>query len=196
MKPLLKAQDVAKILGVDVSTVWRMTKDGRLKSIVLGPKIIRFTEEHIQEFISLVIHDVIESLFDIYAPKEKISREDIEKIYDTLEKLTQVTVAEWHDKNFSRSSASRLQSQLIDFLENKYKEFRAQIEEEIIKSAEKWILLELIDNHWKIHLSVIDTLKEGIGLRGYGQKNPLIEYKRESFEKFKDMMHEIGRAHV
>jgi len=50
MKPLLKAKDVAQILGVDVSTVWRMTKDGRLKSIVLGPKIIRFTEEHIQAF--------------------------------------------------------------------------------------------------------------------------------------------------
>lgn len=52
MKPLLKAKDVAHILGVDVKTVWRMTKDGRLKSIVLGPKTIRFDESMVKEMVS------------------------------------------------------------------------------------------------------------------------------------------------
>jgi excisionase family DNA binding protein len=52
MKPLLKAKDVAHILGVDVKTVWRMTKDGRLKSIVLGPKTIRFDEGMVKEMVS------------------------------------------------------------------------------------------------------------------------------------------------
>jgi preprotein translocase subunit SecA len=57
--------------------------------------------------------------------------------------------------------------------------------------AEKWILLETIDHAWRLHLQNIDHLREGIGLRGYGQKNPLIEYKKESFYEFEKMMEQI-----
>jgi preprotein translocase subunit SecA len=52
-------------------------------------------------------------------------------------------------------------------------------------------MLNVIDNQWKDHLLSMDHLKEGIGLRGYGQKDPLIEYKKESFELFQDMMDRI-----
>ena len=52
-------------------------------------------------------------------------------------------------------------------------------------------MLNVIDNQWKDHLLSMDHLKEGIGLRGYGQKDPLIEYKKESFEMFQDMMDRI-----
>jgi preprotein translocase subunit SecA len=53
------------------------------------------------------------------------------------------------------------------------------------------IMLNVIDNQWKDHLLSMDHLKEGIGLRGYGQKDPLIEYKKESFTMFQDMMDRI-----
>jgi preprotein translocase subunit SecA len=49
---------------------------------------------------------------------------------------------------------------------------------ELLAQAEKWVLLETIDHAWRLHLQNIDHLREGIGLRGYGQKNPLIEYKK------------------
>ena len=62
------------------------------------------------------------------------------------------------------------------------------IKPDFVDRAEKWILLETIDHAWKQHLLNIDHLKEGIGLRGYGQKNPLIEYKRESFIEFQRMI--------
>jgi preprotein translocase subunit SecA len=52
-------------------------------------------------------------------------------------------------------------------------------------------MLNVIDNQWKDHLLSMDHLKEGIGLRGYGQKDPLIEYKKEGFEMFQDMMERI-----
>jgi preprotein translocase subunit SecA len=52
-------------------------------------------------------------------------------------------------------------------------------------------MLNVIDNQWKDHLLSMDHLKEGIGLRGYGQKDPLIEYKKESFQMFQDMMDRI-----
>src|SRR5258706_9608770 len=60
-----------------------------------------------------------------------------------------------------------------------------------MRDAERMIMLNVIDNQWKDHLLSMDHLKEGIGLRGYAQKDPLIEYKKESFTMFQDMMDRI-----
>ena len=62
---------------------------------------------------------------------------------------------------------------------------------ELMRETERMIMLNVIDNQWKDHLLSMDHLKEGIGLRGYGQKDPLIEYKKESFVLFQDMMDRI-----
>ena len=56
---------------------------------------------------------------------------------------------------------------------------------------ERVIFLNVLDGHWKDHLLAMDQLKEGIGLRGYGQRDPLVEYKKESFTTFQDMMNTI-----
>ena len=78
----------------------------------------------------------------------------------------------------------------------KYDQCRNQVSSiDRIREAEKWLMLETIDQAWKQHMVNIDHLKEGIGLRGWGQKNPLIEYKREAFIMFEDMMKQI-RADV
>ena len=61
----------------------------------------------------------------------------------------------------------------------------------VIRNLEKDILLRVIDNKWIDHLHNIDMLREGIGLRAYGQKDPLIEYKREAYDLFNKMMFEI-----
>ena len=62
---------------------------------------------------------------------------------------------------------------------------------ELMRETERMIMLNVIDNQWKDHLLSMDHLKEGIGLRGYGQKDPLIEYKKESYVLFQDMMDRI-----
>jgi len=59
------------------------------------------------------------------------------------------------------------------------------------EQVQKMILLQSIDNHWKMHLAIIDKLKEGIGLRGYAQKDPLIEYKKEAFKQFETLNNTI-----
>ena len=61
----------------------------------------------------------------------------------------------------------------------------------LMRDAERNIMLHVIDDQWKDHLLSMDHLKEGIGLRGYGQKDPLVEYKKESFKLFQDMMDRI-----
>ena len=61
----------------------------------------------------------------------------------------------------------------------------------MLHQLEKMIMLQVVDNLWKDHLQGMDHLKDGIGLRGYAQKNPLTEYKKEGFEMFSEMMHRI-----
>jgi preprotein translocase subunit SecA len=65
-----------------------------------------------------------------------------------------------------------------------------------MRQVERFVMLEIVDRQWKDHLYSLDHLKEGIGLRGYGQKDPLVEYKRESFELFQDMKHRIDEDMV
>ena len=84
-----------------------------------------------------------------------------------------------------------IETHIYDLLVARYKEKEDLIGPENMRDAERIVMLNVIDNQWKDHLLSMDHLKEGIGLRGYGQKDPLIEYKKESFQMFQDMMDRI-----
>jgi len=86
-----------------------------------------------------------------------------------------------------RQAEAEIREQLV----KKYQEKEDMIGAELMRETERMIMLNVIDNQWKDHLLSMDHLKEGIGLRGYGQKDPLIEYKKESFVMFQDMMDRI-----
>src|SRR5437588_5012223 len=73
----------------------------------------------------------------------------------------------------------------------RYEEKEAAVGAEMMRLHERYLLLQVIDQQWKDHLLNVDHLKEGIGLRGYGQRDPLIEYKKESFDIFQEMMERI-----
>jgi len=77
---------------------------------------------------------------------------------------------------------------IFDKLKERYDAKEALIGAEAMRYHERMIMLSVIDGQWKDHLLSMDHLKEGIGLRGYGQHDPLVEYKRESFDMFEEMM--------
>jgi preprotein translocase SecA subunit len=83
--------------------------------------------------------------------------------------------------------ADLLAERAVQAYEDKEKRFGAPM----LRQLEKIIMLQTIDSLWKDHLLNMDHLKEGIGLRGYGQKNPLQEYQKEGFEMFEEMIHRI-----
>jgi preprotein translocase subunit SecA len=97
-----------------------------------------------------------------------------------------VNATEFVDEN-----RAGLEEKLNDFLRRRYDEKEQMVSPEAMREAERMILLTVIDNQWKDHLLSMDHLKEGIHLRGYGQKDPLVEYKKESFTLFQDMMDRI-----
>ncbi len=85
--------------------------------------------------------------------------------------------------------------ELLDLLSQKliqsYEEKEAQFDKENLRELERWTMLQTIDSLWKDHLLTIDHIKDGIGLRGYGQKDPLQEYKKEAFELFQRLIVDI-----
>jgi preprotein translocase subunit SecA len=91
-------------------------------------------------------------------------------------------------KNLDRRE---LEDTIFDQLLKKYAEKEGMIGAQLLRETERMIMLNVIDNQWKDHLLSMDHLKEGINLRSYGQKDPLIEYKKEGFELFTDMMDRI-----
>ncbi|HYK03408.1 MAG TPA: preprotein translocase subunit SecA [Thermoanaerobaculia bacterium] len=80
---------------------------------------------------------------------------------------------------------------IVEAVNRRYEEKESMIGADNMRLNEKYLLLQVIDQQWKDHLLNIDHLKEGIGLRGYGQRDPLVEYKRESFDLFQSMMERI-----
>ncbi len=138
-----------------------------------------------------MIADVVHGLFEIHCPNSVYSEENRHELFDAIEKLTGIKPDVFESVEFKQRTSGNLESAVCEFLIYLYEQFRNTIPVDFVDKAEKWVLLETIDHAWKQHLLNIDHLKEGIGLRGYGQKNPLIEYKKESFAAFQIMIGEI-----
>ena len=85
----------------------------------------------------------------------------------------------------------KLHNAIMDSIQSCYAIKEEGIDPNMMRQLEKMIMLQVVDNLWKDHLLGMDHLKDGVGLRGYAQKNPLTEYKKEGFEMFSKMMHQI-----
>ena len=147
--------------------------------------------EHIQGLIKDMLSDVIQNLFNIYCPKNNCDKEAESLIFESIEKLANVKKDLLERAHLNLKDSVAFETKVTEFLSYEYEQYRKLLPEEMCKEAEKWILLETVDQAWKNHLQNIDHLKEGIGWRGYGQKNPLLEYKKEAYALFQDMMVQI-----
>ena len=89
---------------------------------------------------------------------------------------------------FANLSVQDIRNRLIEELLGAYASKEKSIGEELLRNLERMVFLQIIDSKWKDHLYAMDSLREGIGLRAYGQRDPLIEYKREAFGMFSQMI--------
>ncbi len=93
--------------------------------------------------------------------------------------------------NQEQTTQSDLREQIVKAYTSKYEEKEERLPPDMMREYERLVMLQVIDNQWKDHLLSMDHLKEGIGLRAYGQRDPLVEYKREGFEIFSAMMDRV-----
>jgi len=96
-----------------------------------------------------------------------------------------------HPEQLQNLDRRQVEEEIREHLVKRYQGKEDMIGADLMRATESMIMLNVIDNQWKDHLLSMDHLKEGIGLRGYGQKDPLIEYKKESYTMFQDMMDRI-----
>lgn len=148
-------------------------------------------ESQLSDIIYYFIFDIVSNLISVYCSDRKINKDQAEKIVEAFAMDIDVVREKLELGKYSLVNVDEFENDLVRDLFGIYQELCSKIDPESLKSAEKWIMIETIDQAWKQHMINIDHLKEGIGLRGWGQKNPLIEYKREAFEMFEDMMKQI-----
>ena len=115
----------------------------------------------------------------------------LEKVLN-LELGSQAPVAEWLDAN-SEMDTQAVAGRVIEELDLRYRTRTAAVEPRAMRHIERVVLLQQLDHHWKEHLAAMDYLRQGIHLRGYAQRNPKQEYKREAFDMFTEMLDMVAR---
>ena len=144
-----------------------------------------------RDYILGIAEDNFHGLIDQYMPKEQRADEwDIVGLKEQL-RLNFGFDADGEHLDLAEMGPEEARAVIWPKIEEKYKEKEVQLGVEALRNLERYIMLNIVDAQWKDHLLALDHLKEGIGLRGYGQKDPLVEYKRESFYLFQAMLERI-----
>ena len=151
--------------------------------------------ESISEIISNIRQDVIKDVLDRFIPPHSVEEQwDIpgleEQIFEEFD--LQLPIGQWlagkgTEKVFEEDLHAKITAAVQEIYDNKAEQAGVSV----INQFEKQIMLQVLDNLWKDHLATMDHLRQGIHLRGYGQKNPKQEYKRESFILFEQLLHNI-----
>jgi len=143
--------------------------------------------EGLSNDIQDMIAELLDSILESFTSESYSEEWDWEGLSDSLFKQFSIHYKQMGEDRQGLSKESVRESILSDVLEL-YKKKEEELGSEIMRQMEKFLMLQSIDSHWKDHLLSMDHLKEGIGLRGYGQKDPLIEYKREGYDMFMGMI--------
>lgn len=150
--------------------------------------------------------DTVSDVVAAYSARQTVAPEVYQGIMLSMAKILNIDVDELLKQPFNKTNIEILKKDLLDYLLMRYDlyltsvkgnadEHEQEMRLKMLQGAQKWLMLESIDQAWKQHMVNLDSLREGIGLRGWGNKNPLIEYKKEAFDLFVDMMRAV-RAEI
>ncbi len=186
-KHLLKYDDVMNKQREALYTLRREVLEGRFSVDDDRDLGRERAEEGTREFLLRISADILDDALARHCSDELDPRD-----WNLSELATDVLSAfaiDVHklDVDLEELGIDELRAALWQAIESKYAAKEEQHGAEVMRTLERNIMLQILDGAWKDHLLALDHLKEGINLRGYGQKDPLNEYKRESFELFADM---------
>ncbi len=149
--------------------------------------------EDVSGSIEALREDVVYELFSSYIPPDSLDEQwDVAGLTQSLEENYDLhyPLQQWLDEDDSLHEET-LRQRIIDEMTQAYAGKEAMVGTENLRLYEKAVMLQILDSHWKEHLAAMDYLRQGIHLRGYAQKNPKQEYKREAFEMFTRMLDSI-----
>jgi preprotein translocase subunit SecA len=190
-KHLLEYDDVMNKQRENVYALRRQILEGK----------IRITDEDDNEqeldtraYLITLAEEILDSIVETYTPREADFEEwDLDALKREAARLFATDTAAL---DFSDRTADEIRDALWTQVLQSYDEKEKVVGREVLQRVERDIMLQIVDQQWKDHLYSLDHLKEGIGLRGYGQRDPLIEYKKESFELFQAMKERVDEEIV
>jgi preprotein translocase subunit SecA len=145
--------------------------------------------DDVTETITAMRHDVIENMVERCIPEKAYAEQwDVVGLHEEVLRVLglDLPVAEWAKEEGIADEEMR--ERILRAADDKMAAKALEHGEEVFQTAEKSLLLQILDQLWKDHLLSLDHLRQGIGLRAYAQRDPLNEYKREAFEMFEDML--------
>ena len=161
---------------------------------------IHLTKEEVvnsREYIMALAEELLDSHVNSCCGQEiDIEEWDIQGLKQTLTALFALEPSDYQNIDFSSINQDELYEELWSRVASRYKEKESIVPQDVLRRVERDVMLQIVDAQWKDHLYSLDHLKEGIGLRGYGQRNPLVEYKKESFALFQEMRGRIDEEIV
>ena len=149
--------------------------------------------DDVRDSIKSIREEVVEMTVDQFIPAESHEEDwDPEGLMNALEKdfLLPLKIPQWI-KQDSQLNTEMIRDRCIEKIELASQEKEETVGVDLMRMVEKEIMLKQLDLHWKEHLAAMDYLRQGIGLRGYAQKNPKQEYKQEAFLMFSEMLDQV-----
>jgi preprotein translocase subunit SecA len=144
---------------------------------------------NLKDEIKLWLTDVVLYFLDKYAPPEEYQEKwDLEELKKSFKEWLGVDIDIPTDKEWDRKE---LEEYILKQLEEFYNQKEEKLGSSLMREFERYMTLQVLDNLWKEHLHNLDRLRESVYLRGYAQRDPLVEYKKEAFDLFEDMMFKL-----
>lgn len=153
------------------------------------------SSDDISEMVKTIREDVVDALISEYIPPQSMPEQwDVAGLESQLqsEMAIDLPIQKWLEED-SKLYEENLRQKILDEIVAAYEAKEAIAGSEAMRKFEKQVFLQVLDTLWKEHLSNMDHLRRGIHLRGYAQKNPKQEYKREAFNLFEDMLETMKR---
>ncbi len=163
------------------------------RRVVYGQRNELMEMDDIADVITNIRIDVVNATIDNHiAPQSLAEQWDVPGLENAIrtEFAIDLPIQEWLDAD-SKLYEEVLRERILEEITKAYDKKTAQIGAETMRMVEKQMMLQVLDNLWKEHLATMDYLRQGIHLRGYGQKNPKQEYKREAFGLFQELLENI-----
>ncbi|MDQ1747554.1 MAG: preprotein translocase subunit SecA [Frankiaceae bacterium] len=154
--------------------------------------------EDIHEQVLNMIEDTVRGYVHVATSEGYAEDWDLDTLWTGLKQLypLSLTVDDLHERSGGGLSSEYLQDELAADALGAYKRREEELGEQVLRELERRVILSVLDRRWREHLYEMDYLQEGIGLRGYGQRDPLVEYQREAYDMFGAMMDGIKEESV
>jgi len=189
-KHLLEYDDVMNKQRESVYTLRREVLDGH----------VHLTEDEVvdtKDYLMALAEELLEEQVDRFAGKALDQEEhDIPALIREISRVFGVDTQMLEALELEEKNTDEIADTVWALIKTSYAEKETLVGADLLRRIERDIMLQIVDSQWKDHLYSLDHLKEGIGLRGYGQRDPLVEYKKESYGLFQDMKARIEEEMV